>query len=295
MKNPTLEAYSLASAIEIHRRNFQKSITLAEKAYSYAPNSARAMAASGWKLALTGRTDESIELLNKAIRLDPLDNQITPHNLIWIGVCHFSMGNLEEAITYLEKGLSLNPKLNNMSCFLAASRALLGHEIKAKEALAEYLKTYPKWFTPTIQSTYYSWPFKDSKVFDRLAQGLVKAGLEDDPKNYYKLLKENKLNEQEIKKLLFGKASTGYAFGIRALEWVSHISNDGVVEYSFRGKTYTGKAWIENENICSLFEQYYGGLKNCAEIYRNPEGDELAKTEYFRVTDYGFFLFSVEK
>ena len=63
---------------------------------------------------------------------------------------------------------------------------------------------------------------------------------------------ENKLNGQEIKKLLFGKTSTGYALGIKALEWVTHISEDGGIEYSFRGKTYTGKAWIEDENICLL-------------------------------------------
>ncbi|KKL04358.1 hypothetical protein LCGC14_2616840, partial [marine sediment metagenome] len=30
-------------------------------------------------------------------------------------------------------------------------------------------------------------------------------------------------------------------------------------------------------------------------IYRNPEGDNISKTEYFRVTDYGLYLFSVEK
>ncbi|MGD9279805.1 MAG: hypothetical protein PVF60_02890, partial [Desulfobacterales bacterium] len=61
------------------------------------------------------------------------------------------------------------------------------------------------------------------------------------------------------------------------------------------GKTHTGRAWIENDSICFQRKQYQGGLKNCMEIYRNPDGDELAKTEYFRITDYGLYLFSVEK
>ena len=52
---------------------------------------------------------------------------------------------------------------------------------------------------------------------------------------------------------------------------------------------------MEDENICLLREQYHGGLKSCEEIYRNPEGNEPTKTQYFRVTDYGFFLFSVEE
>jgi len=295
MKNPSPEAYSLTSTKEIKRRNFQKSIIFAEKASNHSPNSADMQAALAWKLALTGRSEESIKLLNKAIRLDPLDTlKHTPFCFIAIGVNHFSMGNLEEAITFLEKGLSINPKLNNFSCFLAASHALLGHDIEAKKALGEYLKMFPKGFPVTMQLLYYAWPFKDSKVFDRFAQGLVKAGLRGDPKNYYKVNEDNKLNSQEIKRLLFGKTSIGYAFGIKALKWGQHIGEDGEVEHSYKGKNYSGKAWMEGENICLLREQYLGGLKSCEKIYRNPEGDKLTKTEYFRVTDYGFFLFSVK-
>jgi len=294
MKNPSPEAYSLASAMELYRRNFRESITFAEKAHNYASNSADRLTGLGWILAFTDRTEESIELFKKAIRLDPLDKRKhTPTCYIFIGVSHFSMGNLEEAIINLEKGISLNPTLNNFSCFLAASHALIGHEVESKKALSDYLKTYG--YPPEIQSLYYEWPFKDSKVFDRLAQGLVKAGLQGDPKNYYKLSKGNKLNGQEIRKLLFDKTHSGYAYGKKVWEWFTHISDAGEVEQRSRVKIYTGKAWIEGDNICLLREQYYGGLKSCDEVYRNPEGEKLTKTEYFRVTDYGFFLFSIEK
>jgi TolB-like protein/class 3 adenylate cyclase len=296
MKNPSPEAYSLAAAKELHRRNFQESVAFAEKAYSYAPNSSERLVRLGWILAFTERTRESIELLNKSLRLDPLDTRIhSPMSFIFLGVNHFSMGNLEEAVTYFERALSLNPNLTNFSSFLAASHALLGHDIEAKKALAEYLKLYPTGFHPPMQRLYGAWPFKDSKVFDRFAQGLVKAGLRGDATNYYKLSKENKLNGQEIRKLMFGKTWTGYVWGIKALKFSYDASDDGEVEFSYRGKTYTGKAWIEKDNICVLREQYFDGLKDCREIYRNPEGDERTKTEYFAVTDYGLFLFSVEK
>jgi TolB-like protein len=295
MKNPSPEAYALAGVLEIHTRNFQKSITFAEKAYNYAPNSADRMTGLAWILAFADRTEESIELLNKEMRIaDPFGVKgTTAMSYIWIGVNHFSVENLEEAITNLEKGLSLNPKATNFSCFLAASHALLGHDIEAKKALAEYLKG--RRHPPPIQSLYYSWPFKDSKVFDRFAQGLVKAGLRGDPKKYYKLNKENKLAGQEIRKLLFGNTFSGYVYGIKELKYSYDIRDDGELEYSYKGQTYTGKTWMEGDKICVLRENYYGGLKDCREIYRNPEGDELTKTEYFNVTDYGFFLFSVEK
>ena len=105
----------------------------------------------------------------------------------------------------------------------------------------------------------------------------------------------NKLNDQEIRKLFFGKTSTGYVYGIKELEWVLDISNEEQVDFRYRGKSYKGKAWVENDNICLVREKYFDGLKSCEEIYRNPDGNKLTKTEYFRVTDYGYFLFSVEK
>lgn len=239
MKNPTFETYNLYAAKEIHRRNFKESEFFARKAHEYAPNSSEGLRWLGWILTFTGRTEESIEYFHKAIRLDPFDKSLNlPVSNIFIGVNHFSMGNLEEAITYLEKGLSLNPKLTNFSCFLAASHALLGHDIEAKKALTEYLKEFPEWLTPTIQLLYGSWPFKDYKVFDRLAQGIVKAGLQGNSKNYYKVVEENELDDQEIRKLFFGKTSSGYPFGIKELEWVSRISDDGEEAFSIMGKTY---------------------------------------------------------
>ena len=131
-------------------------------------------------------------------------------------------------------------------------------------------------------------------MFDRFAQGLVKAGLQGDPKNYFKLSVENKLSGQEIRKLLFGRKSSGYVWGIKALKYSYAISDQGELEYSYKGKTYTGKTWIDEENICQLVKQYHGGFKDCHEIYSNPEGDQDTKSEYFRVTDYGFFLFSID-
>lgn len=142
---------------------------------------------------------------------------------------------------------------------------------------------------------YYRAPFKNSEVFDRLIEGLIKTGYKANPAHYYKLSDMNKLDGQDIKKLLFGKTRTGYIYGIKALKQVVRIGEDGQVEFGFRGQTYTGKAWIENDSICDVREQYLGGLKSCEDIYHNPDGDGLAKTEYFALTDYGLFAFSVEK
>jgi len=296
MKNPTAEAYSLAAAKEIHRRNFHKSIAFAEKALEYAPNSAGKIASLGWKLSFVGKWEESIELLNQAIRLDPIDTQNhTPICLIFIGVNHFCMGNLQEALKYLEKGISMNPELNNFSCFLAACYAFVGKDIEAKKALKDYLKNFPRGFPVTIRFLYQAWPFKDSQVFQRLAQGLAKAGLPGDPADYYKMKKEEKLNGLEIRDLMFGKTSSGHIWGINQIKWSLYINDTGEAEFTRIDQIFPGKAWIENDNLCLMIKQYQGGLKSCETIYRNRDGDDLSKTDYFRVSDYGLFLFSVEK
>ena len=161
MKNPSPEAYGLAAAIELHRRNFKDCITFAEKSYNYAPGSVDGLMRLGWAYGFAGRPEESIEVLSKAIRIDSLDTKkITPNCYIVVGISHFSMGNLKEAIAYLEKGLSINPKLNNFSCFLAASHALLGHDIEAKKALAEYKKTLPEGFNPNASFLYWCMAFQ---------------------------------------------------------------------------------------------------------------------------------------
>lgn len=296
MKNPTAEAYSLAAAKEIHRRNFDKSIAFAEKALEYAPNSAGKIASLAWKLSFVGEWEQSIELLDKAIRLDPIDTQNhTPICLIFIGVNHFCMGNLQEALKYLEKGLSMNLELNNFSCFLAASYAIAGNDIKANKALTDYLKNFPKGFPVTIRLLYQAWPFKDSEIFQRLAQGLVKAGLPGDPDDYFEMNNKEKIDGMEIRNIMFGKTSSGHIWGINPIKWSLNISDTGEVEFKRIEKTYSGKAWIENDNLCLMIKQYQGDLKSCETIYRNLEGDSLTKTEYFRMSDYGLFLFSVEK
>jgi tetratricopeptide (TPR) repeat protein len=260
LKNPSPEAYALAAEKEIKKRNFDKAIGFAKKGYELAPNSVNMIYSLAAKYAMTGRSERSIELLNRALRLDPLDTQqIRPVCYVGIGINYFIMGNLTESTTYLEKGLSLNPELNMFACLLAAAHAHLGNEAEGKEALSDYLKFFPAGFPQTIRFLYQGGPFQDSKVFDRLAQGLVKVGLPGDSRNYYKLREENRLSGEEIKKLFFGKSSSGFVFGIKPWQWVLHITETGEVDYRFGGNTYTGKAWMEGENFCLLREGYHGG------------------------------------
>ena len=140
-------------------------------------------------------------------------------------------------------------------------------------------------------------------------EGLVKAGQKknilylgglQDPIAYLMVYKKNKLNGQEIKELLFGKTQTGYGLGG---QWKVHRTGDGIIKFSnpyfrlkmHKLKVYKGKSWIEDDSICDQFEESYDGLKFCGDVYLNPEGDDITKSEYIYVADPGLYPFSVEQ
>ena len=298
MKNPTFEAYSLSAAIEIHRRHYKEAIAFAEKALSIAPNATDGNSRLAWILIFAGRPEEGIEYLNKALQLDP--NPRTLENAtIFIGVAHFSMGQLEKAIEFIKKGQIYNPELHIFSGFSAASYALLGQNIEAKKALENYLIHYPDGFHPSIQTLYYGWPFKNVEVFDRLAEGLVKAGLPGDPSDYYKVVEENKLTGKEIRETFYGHTLTGIT---PWSEWWLEYGKEGNFNYKVTRTDSEGKkreflekgiSWIEGDMECRQFEKIFDGLTNCSEIYRNPDGNADTKSEYLDLNYFRLGLYSV--
>jgi len=134
---------------------------------------------------------------------------------------------------------------------------------------------------------------KDSEVFDRLIEGLIKAGYKENPSNYYKVKKENKLTGQEIQELIFGKTIVGKIFNTT---WSVTIKTDGESEYtsSYFG-IHKGKSWIEGDTVCSQYESLYDGLKACSDVYKNPEGDNMTYSEYLWLSDYLLAPFSIQE
>ena len=52
-------------------------------------------------------------------------------------------------------------------------------------------------------------PFADPKTSDRIAEALIKAGVPGNPTDNYRISRENLINGQEVKSLLFGRKITG--------------------------------------------------------------------------------------
>jgi len=105
------------------------------------------------------------------------------------------------------------------------------------------------------------WPFKDPKVADRLAEGLVKAGLPGQASDYCKVLKQNRLTGEEIRKLLFGHTRKGLVYGREEAPWSISCTKDGRIEFMAGNSYDTGKSWIEGDSLFHQFETIREGRK----------------------------------
>jgi TolB-like protein/Flp pilus assembly protein TadD len=116
---------------------------LANRSLRLNPNSAIALAITGWTTMLMGRFGKAIELFHQAERLSPRD----PRGwLIATGLAaaHFYDGRFGEAVSWAEAALIQNPRFTVALRVLAASLARLGQGEKAAGVVQELLNIEPQ-------------------------------------------------------------------------------------------------------------------------------------------------------
>lgn len=301
LKNPTSTAYLVNSRYHLARRQHEEAAFELEQAIGLDPNNPAGIAAMGYTLFLSGRPKEGVDFINRAIRLDP-------HNLgrylHLLGGAQFCMGNLEEAAALVEKGLRINPELTGSAAWLISTYGLLGKEKEARAALKIYGEG--RRIEPRIRNIMYFFPFGDPSVTDRFAEGLIKAGVPGRSSEYLPAFKENRLNGEEIKRLLFGSTITGF-FGNYpgGRQWQVDRGRDG--GFTWRGPepnptgkneqepilSDTGKSWIEGDMICQQFQKRFWGHEFCSTVFRNPKGTDEGMDEYFLFQDFASVAFSL--
>jgi len=103
---------------------------------------APAYAHLGWCKFLTGSVDGVIPNFEQAIRLSPNE----PGIAIWhgrLGMVELLQSHTDEALSWLEKANSENPRLPFVQAYLAAAYALKGETDRARAALAEAQRLSP--------------------------------------------------------------------------------------------------------------------------------------------------------
>jgi adenylate cyclase len=287
---------AVRSRMYLFRRQHQQAISELERGLALDPNDPACHLNMGYTLTLAGRPRDGVEFLKKGMRLDP---QNPSRYLIFLGVAHFCMGDLKEAVASVEKGMRLNPEnAPSWNAWLASFYALVGRDQEARGLIESWKKE--KYDSPGVINLRYfmnSIPFKEKAIAERFAQGLLKAGVPPAPipGGYFPAFKETQMTAEEIRNLLFGSTITGYILYPRQF-WRNTQKNG---DFTWRGSKPdsldTGKSRIEGDTICQQYKKSWWGADFCATVFRYPGGTYERKDEYFFCSDFGFATFSVAR
>jgi adenylate cyclase len=177
MKNPTPLAHRIAAWQHARNKRWDEALAEADRAIVLDPNDPNGYVAMGRLLVNSGRAAEGLDLIKKAMRLDPQSGYL------WIfGWAQFHLERYEEATTTFLRATRRNPEDQWPYFLLAAAYGHLGLEQKAISAVTTFNDMNMK-LDPLYKDRPYSlaevrnWPFKDEASLERLIEGLRKAGV----------------------------------------------------------------------------------------------------------------------
>jgi adenylate cyclase len=288
--------HAVKSRMFLWRHQHQEAVAELKRGLALDPNDPACHLNMGYVLTLAGNPREGAEYLKRGMRLDP-------HNparyLLFLGVAHFCMGDLKEAVALVEKATRLNPEnAPSWRAWLASFYALVGRGQEARDLIESWKKeNYDSPGTVNLRYFMNAIPFNEKAVAERFAQGLRKAGVPPAkiPGGYFPAFQENQLTGEEINSLLFGSTITGYIVYPRQF-WRSTQKNG---DFTWRGSKPdsldAGKSRIEGDTICQQYQKSWWGVDFCATVFRYPGGTYEGKDVYFFCSDFGFATFSVAR
>ncbi len=163
------------------KQQWGPSIAEEETAIALDPNNARAHGLGGLDKMFVGRSEDGLAGVETALRLSPRD----PHVPWWqFDMCALqgNLGHDEQAIPWCNKAAAGLPQVYLPLLHLAAANALAGHDTEAKEAAAQLLKVYPGFTVQGWASIHWSDDPTFNARYQRVTDGLRKAGLPEGEK-----------------------------------------------------------------------------------------------------------------
>jgi len=170
------DCYMAMALVRWWKGEGREEIAAAEHAVSLAPSDARAHGVLGRGFALAARSDEAIEHLETAMRLDPKSQ----YNWAWMNAmtwAHFAAGRYEEALDWARRSVRIKPDNEIGYRGIAASSAQLGRLDEARAAIAEELRLQPKL---TLAEVRRQNPATDPDFRERWLEGLRLAGMPEE-------------------------------------------------------------------------------------------------------------------
>ena len=170
------DAVALASsgiAIGYMFDDFERAVSLMDRAQELNPNLAMAFHLSGWIRCFIGQPDLAIEHLERAVRLSPLDPQ-RPGMLAAIAAAHFAAGRFDAASSLATKAM-LEQSNNFIAALVAAASNALAGNLEAARTATELVRSSDPHFR--IENIRYRLPHRQPEVLARWEDALRKAGV----------------------------------------------------------------------------------------------------------------------
>jgi len=178
MQNPSPLAYRAASRLHIDWMQPKDAVALAQRGLALDPNDANNYLAIAYALIYAGRPQEALGFVDKAMRLDP---HYPAYNLFVLGLAKFVLEEYEEAVTFFERALKLNPEDYVPLIPLASAMAQLGHRQEAADTIDKLQNCLPGIVTISLVRDLPLSSYKNPADRDRLLAGLRIAGMLETP------------------------------------------------------------------------------------------------------------------
>ena len=174
-------AHMAKAEVFFNKQQWRAAISQAEAALADDPNYADAHAnLSFWNLFL-GHSEDAFAGIETALRLSPRD----PNVSLWqFFTCHLHthLAQWEQAIEWCGKSIASGSQIPYLFVDLAAANAWAGHDKEAKEAAAQLQKVYPGFTVQTWAGIHWSDDPTFNAQYQRITDGLRKAGLPEGEK-----------------------------------------------------------------------------------------------------------------
>jgi adenylate cyclase len=157
--------------IDLYMRRHDTAIAAARRAVAINPNFALAHAGLGEALHYSGEHKAALISFGHAVALNPYRPDLILH---FQAQANYQLGRYETAIELLKRRLAGNPHSDVSHVLLAACYGQLGRHDEARSEWEQAMQINPAY---SLEHRRKVLPYKDSASFDRLVEGLDRAGI----------------------------------------------------------------------------------------------------------------------
>jgi adenylate cyclase len=164
--------YEALGNIQLFRKQHAEAVAAARRWIEIEPGNADAYANLAAALTFCGEPGQIVQLIEKAMRLNPY---YPFYYVLYLGKAYVLMERYEEALEAIKRSIALNPEGGAYGYIhLAACYGLMGNEEAAREAMVQVRESFPGF---SIEWVHSNLPYQHDSDMNRLLRGLRVAGL----------------------------------------------------------------------------------------------------------------------